>query len=155
MSILHHDEQGPIKPYSIHFLLNYKCFDSTCRALVALICVCKVGHQWLRKWLPACSSPSHCLNHSRIIVNKTQGNICQWHFIFLLPIICHQFNMYCFASMCSIAKSVAVNGCLQGRCRRKSWKSGGFISVFFVRKLFALLTCAPVWVRYWSFLSKR
>ena len=47
--------------------------------LVSHICVNELSHRWLRKWLVACSAPSHSLNQCGRIVNWSLGNIFQWN----------------------------------------------------------------------------
>ena len=47
---------------------------------VTHICVVEMGHHRFRKWLVACSAPSHYLNQCWNIVNWTLRNKLQWTF---------------------------------------------------------------------------
>ena len=52
---------------------------STHLHLVSYICVNELGQHWFRKWLGACSAPSHYLNQHGLIVNWTlRGGWCGW-----------------------------------------------------------------------------
>ena len=45
------------------------------------ICVSTTYQHWLRKWLVACSAPSHYLNHCCHVVNQGIRSTFQWNFI--------------------------------------------------------------------------
>ena len=47
--------------------------------LVPHTCVSVLGYHWFRRWLVACSAPSHCLNQCCLFVNRTLGNKFQWN----------------------------------------------------------------------------
>ena len=42
-------------------------------------CVSRLGHRWFRKWLVACSAPSHYLNQCWFNVNCNLANKIQWN----------------------------------------------------------------------------
>ena len=44
------------------------------------ICVNELVQYWFRKWLVACSAPSHYLNKWLLVFNWTLRNKLQWHF---------------------------------------------------------------------------
>ena len=49
-----------------------------------IVCVNELGHHWFRRWLVACSVPSHYLNQCWLIVKWTPGNILQSNLNFII-----------------------------------------------------------------------